>query len=108
MLLEDPCFALTYDIGHDFCAGNGNKEFIIKRSDKLKHIHLHDATETRGHLTLGTGKIDITKELALVEKYSCRCVLETKTADALKQSVDYLRGVTKFKESEGCRKCSEQ
>ena len=95
LLLESPYFALTYDIGHDYCAGNGNESFILNHADKLKHVHLHDATEARNHLTLGTGQIDIADKLTLARKHSCRCVLETKTADALRQSVVYLKSITK-------------
>ncbi|MDR0999896.1 MAG: sugar phosphate isomerase/epimerase [Clostridiales bacterium] len=95
LLLENTCFALTYDAGHDFCAGNGNQAFIVNRAARLKHMHLHDATGTRNHLTLGTGEIDIAEKIALAEKYNCRCVLETKTTDALRRSVEYLRSIAK-------------
>jgi superfamily II DNA or RNA helicase/sugar phosphate isomerase/epimerase len=94
VLLESPSFALTYDVGHDFCVGNGNKKFFISRADSLKHMHLHDATGTRNHLPLGTGDINIAEMAALAAKHNCRCVLETKTADALRQSAEYLRRVT--------------
>jgi len=90
LLLESPCFALTYDIGHDFCTGNGNEAFILSRADRLKHMHIHDAAGARNHLTLGTGELDIDAKLALAQKYDCRCVVETKTAAALRQSVVYL------------------
>ena len=95
VLLESPCFALTYDIGHDFCVNNANEAFIMSHADGLRHMHLHDATETRNHLTLGTGVIDIADKLALARKYNCRCVLETKTAESLRQSVDYLKTIIK-------------
>lgn len=95
LLLANPCFALTYDVGHDFCVGNGNQAFIISRADRLEHMHLHDAAGTRNHLTLGTGEIDFTEKVALAAEHNCRCVLETKTADALRQSAEYLRSITK-------------
>jgi sugar phosphate isomerase/epimerase len=94
-LLGSSCFALTYDIGHDFCIGNGNQTFIMNRAERLKHLHLHDAEEMRNHLPLGTGAIDIVEKIALAKKINCRCVLETKTADALRQSVKYLRNISK-------------
>ena len=95
VLLESPCFALTYDIGHDFSVDNANEAFITSYADRLRHMHLHDATDTNNHLTLGAGKIDISDKLALAQKHNCRSVLETKTADALQQSVDYLRTLIK-------------
>jgi sugar phosphate isomerase/epimerase len=92
VLLESPHFALTYDIGHDFCAGNGNEAFIMEREGRLRHMHIHDAAGARHHLALGTGEIDIANKLALARKQECRCVLEIKTSSALRQSVEYLRG----------------
>jgi sugar phosphate isomerase/epimerase len=93
LLLESPCFALTYDIGHDFCVGNGNKAFIMSRADRLRHMHIHDAAGTSNHLTLGTGEIDIAESLATAARHGCRCVLETKTAGAVWESVGYLKNL---------------
>ena len=92
LLLESPCFALTYDVGHDFSVRNGNQPFIMNRVDRLKHIHLHDAVGVQNHLVLGTGEIDIADKIALAAKHNCRCVIETKTVDALRLSLNYLRG----------------
>ena len=91
ILLEKPCFALTYDIGHDFCVGKSNETFIINHVKKLKHIHLHDAAEKHSHLILGSGEIDVAAALALAHKHNCRCVIEIKTIDGLRQSVRYLK-----------------
>jgi sugar phosphate isomerase/epimerase len=91
-LLESGSFALTYDVGHDFCAGNGNEAFILERADKLRHMHIHDAVGDKNHLPLGDGAMDIQGKLALAVKYGCRCVLETKTAEGLRKSVTYIVG----------------
>lgn len=91
LLLESPCFGLTFDIGHDYTAGNVDESFIRARSDKLRHMHIHDALEKRNHLPLGSGKIDIFDKLSLGAAHNCRFVLETKTIAALKQSIEYLR-----------------
>ena len=99
VLLENPCFALTYDIGHDYCAGNRNEAFIMSRINRLRHIHLHDATEISNHLTLGAGRIDIANILALAQKNNCRCVLEIKTEKALRQSVSYLKSIVEAVEA---------
>ena len=60
-------------------------------SDRLRHMHLHDARGRRDHLALGTGEVDWPRYLSLAEERSCRVVLETKTAAALRQSADALR-----------------
>lgn len=90
LLLESERFALTYDIGHDRCARDANEQFILQQGAKLKHMHVHDATSDRNHLALGDGDIDIVSKLRLAGERNCRCVLETKTADALRQSVKKL------------------
>lgn len=99
LLLKSPRFALTYDVGHDFCAGNANENFILNRARKLSHMHLHDAVGNRNHLTLGTGELDIAGKLRLAQNHGCRCVLETKTLEALRQSVAYLRSIAECPES---------
>jgi sugar phosphate isomerase/epimerase len=94
LLLESPCFALTY--GHDYCAGGGNEAFIIGHADRLRHIHIHDAAEDSCHLPLGTGEIDISDKLTFLRKHHCRYVLGAKTSAALRQSVEYLEKLRFF------------
>lgn len=90
-LLESPCFALTWDIGHSHAAGEQDEAFLLQHKDRLAHFHLHDARGKSNHLALGTGEIDLPARLRLAENCGCRCVIETKTALALRQSVTYLR-----------------
>ena len=90
-LLESPCFALTWDIGHSYAAGERDKDFLLGHRDRLAHFHLHDAVGKSNHLALGTGEIDLPARLKLAKENNCRCVIETKTAAALRQSTDYLR-----------------
>ena len=92
-LLESPKFGLTWDIGHSKAAGEKDAPFLLAHRDRLVHFHIHDGTEDppRNHLALGDGEIDLTDRLALAESRSARCVLETKTVAALRQSVTWLR-----------------
>ena len=95
LLLESKVFALTFDVGHNFGIGGTDEEFIMKHKDRLHHIHLHDAKGKKNHLALGTGEMDIQKYLSLAKEQNCRVVLETKTVDGLKQSVEWLKGCKK-------------
>ena len=78
-----------------------NMNFPEYQADRLAgeelicHFHIHDGTELpqRNHLALGDGEIDLPQRLRLAEERNARCVLETKTAAALEQSVTYLRGL---------------
>ncbi len=92
LLLESNVFALTFDVGHNHGIGGTDEEFITKHKDRLSHIHLHDAEGRKNHLALGTGEMDIEKYLNLAKEQNCRVVLETKTIDGLKQSVEWMKG----------------
>lgn len=90
-LLQSDAFGLTWDIGHSNSAGNIDEAFLMSHSDRLCHFHIHDGMGKRDHMTLGTGEIDLVQRLGTAEKYHCRCVVETKTAEALKASVSWLK-----------------
>ena len=92
IFLESPKFGLTWDIGHSKAVREADMPFLMEHQEKLIHFHIHDGTETppRNHLALGDGEIDLQDRLQLAEERSARCVLETKTVSALKQSVRWL------------------
>ena len=90
LLLESKVFALTFDVGHNHGIGGTDEDFIMKHKDRLHHIHLHDAQGRKNHLALGTGEMDIKKYINLANEQNCRVVLETKTIDGLKQSVEWI------------------
>ena len=92
ILLKSPVFGLTLDVGHDFCTGVGDLDFIQIHRERLRHIHLHDAMKpNRDHLALGTGNLDLDARLALAKDCHCSVVLEIKTIQALKESVVWLQ-----------------
>ena len=93
LFLESPCFGLTWDIGHSKAVSEKDVPFIMAREDRLVHFHIHDGTEQppRNHLALGDGEIDLLDRLGTAERHHCRCVLETKTVEALERSVGFLR-----------------
>ena len=91
-LLESPCFGLTWDIGHSKAVHEKDVPFLLAHEDRLLHFHIHDGTETppRNHLALGDGEIDLPDRLRLAQSRNARCVLETKTIEALERSVAWL------------------
>ena len=92
-LLESPVFGITWDIGHSKATGEKDVPFITERKDRLIHFHIHDGSEQppKNHLALGDGEIDLTARLELAKSRNARCVLETKTIEALKASVEWLK-----------------
>ena len=98
ILLESPVFALTFDTGHNASNGFQQQSLIERHIDRLSHMHLHDHSKTRGdHLPLGEGDLELEKYLDLAQERSrslhinCRVVLEVKTVDGLRKSVDWLK-----------------
>ncbi len=91
-LLESPKFGLTWDIGHSKAVREKDMPFLLERCDRLIHFHIHDGTEEppRNHLALGDGEINLKDRLELAKSRNARCVLETKTVAALKESVRWL------------------
>lgn len=91
-LLESPKFGLTWDIGHSKAAGEKDVPFILEHKERLIHFHIHDGSEIppRNHLALGDGEIVLLDRLKQAKDRNARGVLETKTVEALKQSVKWL------------------
>ena len=92
-LLESPLFGLTWDIGHSKATGEKDVPYLIKHEGRLIHFHIHDGSEKppQNHLALGDGEIDLASRLKFAKNRNARCVLETKTIEALKKSVEWLK-----------------
>ena len=58
--------------------------------------------EIKDHLTLGSGEINLKERLKIAEKYGCRCVIETKTVEALRESVKYMEKYLDFSDKSEC------
>ena len=92
-MLNSKYFVLTWDIGHSKAIGEIDEPFIMGNKDKIKHFHIHDGSEKppKNHLALGDGEIDLIKRLEMAKECNGRCVLETKTIEALRKSVEWFR-----------------
>lgn len=96
LLLESPVFSLTFDIGHNHAIGGADAPHILARRHRLAHFHFHDAQGKKNHLPLGTGELDVEKYLDIAAVCHGRIVLETKTVEGLRQSVQWLKSKTQF------------
>ena len=92
-LLESQKFGITWDIGHSKGCKEIDVPFILENQENLIHFHIHDGKEEppKNHLALGDGDIDLNERLSLAKERNARCVLETKTIEALKNSVKWLK-----------------
>lgn len=93
-VLTYPAFALTWDIGQSAVHGETDLTFLQKHRDRLLHFHIHGARKDPAacHLALGggDGSLDLRERLFLAGECHARCVLETKTAASISQSIRWL------------------
>lgn len=90
-LLRSEMFVLTWDIGHSHTCNNVDEAFLMENRDRLYHFHIHDGLGNKNHQTLGTGEINLKQRLGIAHACGCRCVVETKTIQALRESVEWLK-----------------
>ena len=89
LFLKSPVFALTLDVGHEVCLGNKDTHVFEKYPEKICHMHLHDSDGKKPHLALGDGNLDV---LGKIDNFVGEtCLLEVKTIEGLKKSVEYLK-----------------
>ncbi len=91
ILLDSPVFGLTFDIGHNHSCGGLDEPYIMENRSKLCHIHLHDALGRKNHLPLGIGALDLNGYLRLAKERNCSVVIEVKTVEGLKDSVNWMK-----------------
>ena len=91
IMLQNPHFGLTFDIGHNFKTSFDDEAFILSHADKLKHFHIHDVNEKSNHIALGSGIINLPKYIEMLRRYDCSAVIEVKESQALTRSLSYLR-----------------
>ena len=92
-MLKSDCFVMTWDVGHSKATGEKDVAFILENKNRLKHFHIHDGGENppKNHLALGDGEIDLKARLNMARECEARCVLETKTIEALRKSVEWVK-----------------
>lgn len=99
ILLDTGCFGLTWDIGHDHAADYGDSSFFKDHLPRVAHLHLHDARGKKNHLAMGTGDVDFPSLFEMTAPYAGTAVLETKTIEALRETVPFCRDLL---EEESC------
>lgn len=90
LFMNSRVFALTLDTGHELCLNYSDSHVFERYTDKLVHMHLHDAKGRSAHLPLGEGEVSINEKLAMLSNERT-CLVEVKTIDGLKKSVEYLK-----------------
>lgn len=93
LLLESDVFGLTLDIGHSHCAQGVDIPFLCAHESRLSHMHLHDAKGADCHLPIDSGELMIPAYLQLAAQHDCRVVIEVKSVDGLRHSMEALHAM---------------
>ena len=88
-LLLDNIF-LTWDVGHDYISNYSDKKVLFKYKDKIRHMHLHDASNNRDHLVLNEGELDIKGLLCFANAHNISTLIEVKSRQALIKSKEQI------------------
>jgi sugar phosphate isomerase/epimerase len=88
MLLESDAFGLTYDCGHNHRYHQVDQAFMNQHRKRINHMHLHDCIGVKDHQALGTGELYLRNEIAFVEGFAKRVVIEVKTVEGLRKSLE--------------------
>ena len=88
LFMQSRVFGLTLDVGHEMCLAYKDTHVFEKYPDKLAHMHMHDSNGKSCHLVLGSGDLDIKGKLSAYRGETC--LIEVKTVDGLRKSVEYI------------------
>ncbi len=88
---------LVWDAGHTENLPPNDRATMLKfYSDNIKHVelvHLHDITKAGGHKALGTGKLNVSAYLEIINAIKADMVLEIFPESGLIDSIKYLNGL---------------
>lgn len=86
-----PNIELTWDTGHDAVSGFTDREYLMKNIGKICHMHFHDAKGENDHQIPFEGELNIEELINFAREKQIRMLIEVKSKDALKKSVEVLR-----------------
>jgi sugar phosphate isomerase/epimerase len=88
--LDENAMDITWDVGHDAESGLADAPYILERTERVKHMHLHDARDGKAHQRLYSGKVNVNEALRFARERQLRVIIEVKTVESLRQSVEEL------------------
>lgn len=86
-----PNVNLTWDTGHDAVSNFTDKLYLMKHVDQISHMHFHDAKGQNDHQVPYDGELNISELVEFAKQQDIRMLIEVKTSDALRKSVEILR-----------------
>ncbi|MGO1468610.1 MAG: sugar phosphate isomerase/epimerase family protein [Tissierella sp.] len=89
--IQYPNVKLTWDTGHDAVSDFRDRKYLMKNTEKIAHMHFHDARGKNDHQIPFDGDLNINELVSFARKNEIGMLIEVKTKDALKRSVEILR-----------------
>lgn len=86
-----PNIKLTWDTGHDGVSGLIDREYLMRNSEHISHMHFHDCKGKSDHQIPFEGDLNIENLISFAKEKNIRMLIEVKTVEALKRSVQILR-----------------
>jgi len=97
-LAEERGLRFAWDIGYTDILAPGARarmlKFLSDNSRFVKIFHLHDITDSGGHKALGTGRVNISAYLDIINTIGADAILEIFPRSALLESIRYLNDLT--------------
>lgn len=81
----------TWDVGHDAMSGCRMEKIYLKNPRKVAHMHLHDYNGKSDHQVLFDGNIPLNERIKFAQDNDLTILVETKTTEALEESVMRLK-----------------
>ena len=95
--VRDRGLYLAWDIGYtDILPPDKRARMLKFYNDNIRHVkivHLHDMTDSGGHKALGTGSLNISAYLDLINTIKADVVLEIFPEKSLLESIEYLNSL---------------
>lgn len=76
---------LTWDMGHSFIKRE-QQEFMIKNIDHVRNAHIHDVCSGKDHCIIGTGEVDIIKQISMLDENIVIFIIEVRPGEAAVKS----------------------
>lgn len=86
-----PNVKLTWDTGHDAISEFTDKKYLLVHEEKIAHMHFHDAKGKNDHQIPFSGSLNIKELINFAKNKNIKMLIEVKTIEALKTSVNILR-----------------
>lgn len=86
-----PNIKLTWDTGHDAVSEFTDRKYLMQHEDKIAHMHFHDAKGKNDHQIPFDGDLNVEELINFAHNKNIKMLIEVKTEEALKKSVDVLR-----------------